>query len=144
MTYTPRTADELEVLRIQLARQKEHQERADSIQEWIKQLESGEWNEKSERTADQQLWTDQLIDILIKGVESQHWKEISSHLDWGATIGYDEEKMLKNWLEKAGSAVSPSMLTLLRADIRKKFPEEILSEAERARNFPLAAVERMP
>ena len=97
LTYTPRTADELEVLRIQLARQKERQERADSIQEWIKQLESGEWNEKSERTADQQLWLDQLLDILIKGAESQNWKEMSSHLEWGATIGYEEEKMLKNW-----------------------------------------------
>ena len=65
-------------------------------------------------------------------------------MEWGAILGYNEEKMLKNLLEKAGSAVSPSRLALLRADIRKKFPEEILSEAERARNFPLAAVERMP
>ena len=143
LTYTPRTADELEVLRIQLARQKERQERADSIQEWIKQLESGEWNEKSERTADQQLWLDQLLDILIKGAESQNWKEMSSHLEWGATIGYDEEKMLKNWFEKAGSAVSPSRLTLLRADIQKKFSEEILSEAESVRYLPLSAVDRI-
>ena len=143
LTYSPRTTDELEVLRIQLARQKERQERADSIQEWIKQLESGEWNEKSERTADQQLWLDQLLDILIKGAESQHWKEMSSHLEWGATLGYDEEKIIKKWLEKAGSAISPSRLTLLRADIRKKFPEEILSEAERARKFPLVAVDRI-
>ena len=82
LTYTPRTADELEVLRIQLARQKERQERADSIQEWIKQLESGEWNEKSERTADQQLWLDQLLDILIKSAESQHWKEMSSYFEF--------------------------------------------------------------
>ena len=98
LTYTPRTADELEVLRIQLARQKERQERADSTQEWIKQLEAGEWNENSERTIDQQLWLEQLLDILIKGSESQYWKEISSHLEWGATLGYDEEKMIKNWL----------------------------------------------
>ena len=87
LTYTPRTADELEVLQIQLDRQKERQERADSIQEWIKQLESGKWNEKSERTADQQLWLDQLLDILIHGAESQNWKEISSYLEWGPTFG---------------------------------------------------------
>jgi len=144
LTYTPRTADELEVLRIQLARKKERQQRADIIQEWIKQLESGEWNGNLERTTDQQFWLDQLLDILIKGAESQHWKEMSSHLKWEATLGYDEEKMLKNWLEKAGSAVSPSRLTLLRADIRKKFPEEILSEVERTRHFPLSAVDRIP
>ena len=120
LTYTPRTADELEVLRIQLVRQKKRQESADSIHEWIKKIESGEWNEISERTADQQLWLDQLLDILIKGTESQHWKEMSSLLEWGATLGYYEEKMLKNLLEKAGSAVTPSRLALLRADIRKK------------------------
>jgi len=143
LTYTPRTADELEVLRIQLIRQKERQERADSIQEWIKQLESGKWNEKSGRTADQQFWLDQLLDILIKGSESQHWKEMASLLEWATTLGYDEEKVLKNWLEKAGSAVSPSKLTLLRADIRKKFTEEILSDAERTRKLPLVAVDRI-
>jgi len=143
LTYTPRTTEELEVLRIQLARQRERQERADSIQEWIKQIESGEWNEKSERTADQQLWLDRLLDILIKGAESQHWKEMSSYLEWGATLGYDVEKLIKKWLEKAGSAVSSSRLTLLRADIRKKFPKEILLEAERTRNLPLAVVDRI-
>ena len=138
MSYTPRTSEELEILRIQLKRQKELQEKSDTIQRWINLLESGEWNENSERTADQQFWLDELLDILVKGSESQHWKEMSSHLEWGATLGYDEEKIIKKWLEKVGSAVTPSRLTLLRADIRKKFSEEILSEVERLRNSLLS------
>ena len=124
MSYTPRTSDELEILRIQLSRQKERQERSDTIQRWINLLESGEWNENSERTADQQFWLDELLDILVKGSESQHWKEMSYHLEWGATLGYDEEKIIKKWLEKVGSAVTPSRLTLLRADIRKNFQKK--------------------
>ncbi len=143
LTYTPRTSDELEVLRIQLARQKERKERSDSIKQWIKQLESGKWNEKSERTADQQLWLDQLIDILIKSSDSQYWKELSTHMEWGSTLGYDEEKIIKNLLEKAGSKVSPSKLTLLRAGIREKFDEDILIEAKRVRNLPLKEVNRI-
>ncbi len=143
MSYTPRTSDELEILRIQLTRQKESQERYDTIQRWINLLESREWNENSVRTADQQFWLDQLLDILVKGSESKHWKEMSSHLEWGATLGYDEEKIIKKWLEKAGSAVSPSRLTLLRADIRKNFSEEILSEVERLRNLPFSVAYRI-
>jgi len=144
LTYTPRTSYELGALRMQLDKQKERQEKAESIKYWIKLLDSGEWNEKSERSAEQQLWLDQLLDILIKGAESQHWKEISTNLEWGSNLGYDEEKMLKDWLEKAGSALSPSRLTLLRADVKKNFPEEILFEAKRVRNFPFVACERIP
>ncbi len=143
MSYTPRTSDELEILRIQLSRQKERQERSDTIQRWINLVESGEWNENSERTADQQFWLDELLDILVKGSESQHWKEMSSHLEWDATLGYDEEKIIKKLLEKVGSAVTPSRLTLLRADIRNNFSEEILSEVERLRNFPLSVSYRI-
>ena len=109
----------MEILRIQLTRQKERQERSDTIQLWINLIESGEWKENSERTADQQFWLDKLLDILVKGSESQHRKEMSSHLEWGATLGYDEEKNIKKWVEKVGSAVTPSKLTLLRANIRK-------------------------
>ncbi len=142
LTYTPRTEDELEALRIQLARQKERQQRANNIQQWINQLERGEWNSDSVISEEQQLWLDQLLNILIKASESPHWKEMSSLLDWGTTLGYNEEKSLKNWLAKAGSPVSPSRLTLLRADIRKQFPEEILAEVERVRNLPLEKLER--
>ncbi len=138
LTYTPRTEDELEAL----ARQKERQQRANNIQQWINQLERGEWNSDSVISEEQQLWLDQLLNILIKASESPHWKEMSSLLDWGTTLGYNEEKSLKNWLAKAGSPVSPSRLTLLRADIRKQFPEEILAEVERVRNLPLEKLER--
>lgn len=143
LTYTPRNAEELEALRIQLARQKERQERGNNIQQWIKQLESGEWNSDSVISMDQQLWLDQLLNLLIKGSESPDWKEMSSLLDWGTTLGYNEEKTLKHWLAKAGFTVSPSRLTLLRADIRKQFPEEISAEVEHVRNLPLEKFERI-
>ena len=35
MSYTPRTSEELEILQIQLTRQKERQERFDTINLWI-------------------------------------------------------------------------------------------------------------
>ncbi len=142
-TYTPRTLEELEVVRNQLARKKERQERLFRIKHWIKKIESGELNEKSHLTAEQKIWLDQLLEILIKGSYSQYWKEISSHFKWGETFGYDEEKMIKKWLEKMGYEVSPSRLTLLRADIQKQFKKEILSEAERLREIPLITVDRI-
>ena len=143
-TYTPRTLEELEVVGIQLAKQKERQERTCSIKDWITKLESGELNEKSYLTAGQKFWFDQLLEILIKGTESQHWKEMSYHLKWGESFGYDEEKMLKKWLEKVGYLVSPSRLMLLRADIQKKFNKEVLSEAKRLSNIPLSAAYSIP
>ncbi len=142
-TYTPRTLEELEVVRIQLARKKERQERLFSIKHWIKQIESGELNEKSYLTGEQKFWLDQLLEILVKGSYSQYWKEISSHFKWGETFGYDEEKMLKKWLEKMGYEVSPSRLTLLRADIQTQFKKEILSEAERVKSIPLLTGDRI-
>ena len=143
LTYTPRTSAELELLQVQLVRQHERRKRAVNIQKWIKHLESGAWNEDSEITAEQQIWLDQLLNLLADGTDSPHWKEMSSLLGWGTSIGPGEENSLKRWLAKAGAPVSASRLTLLRANVREQFTEEALSEVERVSNLPLENIERI-
>ncbi len=140
LTYTPRTDEELELMKMQLARQQELLERAVNIQKWIKQLESGEWNAEAEISEEQQNWLDQLLNLLTEGTDSPNWKEFSSLLDWGSTFGIGEENSIKRWLDNAGSPVSFSRLTLLRAHVREHFNAEIYSEVERVRKTPLAKI----
>ena len=137
LTYTPRTEEELSLLKVQLARQKELKERELNIQTWIKNLESGDWHADSEISTEQKQWLHQLLNLLTEGTDSQHWKEMSSLLDWGSSFGIGEENALKRWLEKAGSSVSTSRLTLLRASVREHFSNEIYQEVERVRKIPL-------
>ena len=137
LTYTPRTEEELSLLKVQLARQKELKERELNIQTWIKNLESGDWHADSEISTEQKQWLHQLLNLLTEGTDSQHWKEMSSLLNWGSSFGIGEENALKRWLEKAGSSVSTSRLTLLRASVREHFSNEIYQEVERVRKIPL-------
>mgnify|MGYP006409930283 FL=1 len=141
LTYTPRTEEELELLKVQLARQKELKERALNIQTWIKNLESGDWHADSEISTEQRQWLDQLLNLLTEGTDSQYWKEISTLLDWGSSFGIGEENALKRWLENAGSAVSTSRLTLLRANVREHFSDEIYQDVERVRKIPQEKLE---
>ena len=137
LTYTPRTEEELSLLKVQLARQKELKDRELNIQTWIKNLESGDWHADSEISTEQKQWLHQLLNLLTEGTDSQHWKEMSSLLDWGSSFGIGEENALKRWLEKAGSSVSTSRLTLLRASVREHFSNEIYQEVERIQKIPL-------
>ncbi|MEZ7973407.1 MAG: RNB domain-containing ribonuclease [SAR324 cluster bacterium] len=137
LTYTPRTEEELSLLKVQLARQKELKDRELNIQTWIKNLESGDWHADSEISTEQKQWLHQLLNLLTEGTDSQHWKEMSSLLNWGSSFGIGEENALKRWLEKAGSSVSTSRLTLLRASVREHFSNEIYQEVERVRKIPL-------
>ena len=137
LTYTPRTEEELSLLKVQLARQKELKERELNIQTWIKNLESGDWHADSEISTEQKQWLHQLLNLLTEGTDSKHWKEMSSLLNWGSSFGIGEENALKRWLEKAGSSVSTSRLTLLRASVREHFSNEIYQEVERVRKIPL-------
>ena len=143
LTYTPRTEEELELLKVQLARQKELKERELNIQTWIKNLESGDWHADSEISTEQKQWLHQLLNLLTEGTDSQYWKEMSSLLDWGSALGIGEENALKRWLERAGSPVSTSRLTLLRASVREHFSNEIYQEVERVRNIPLEKQEML-
>ena len=143
LTYTPRTEEELELLKVQLARQKELKERALNIQTWIKNLESGDWHADSKISTEQRQWLDQLLNLLTEGTDSQYWKEMSSLLDWGSALGIGEKNALKRWLERAGSPVSTSRLTLLRASVREHFSNEIYQEVERVRNIPLEKQEML-
>lgn len=143
LTYTPRTEEELELLKVQLARQKELKERELNIQTWIKNLESGDWDADSEISTEQRQWLHQLLNLLTEGTDSQYWKEMSSLLDWGSALGIGEENALKRWLERAGSPVSTSRLTLLRASVREHFSNEIYQEVERVRNIPLEKQEML-
>ncbi|HIO60750.1 MAG TPA: RNB domain-containing ribonuclease [Deltaproteobacteria bacterium] len=136
-TYTPRTGVELETIKAQMAREKKLKEQEVRINKWIKQLESGDWNAESEISAEQQNWIDQLLNLLTDGTDSQYWKEMSSLLDWSNSFGFGEENCLKRWLSRAGSPVSPSRLTLLRARVRERFNAEIYAEVERIRKTPL-------
>lgn len=143
LTYTPRTEEELELLKVQLARQKELKERELNIQTWIKNLESGDWDADSEISTEQRQWLHQLLNLLTEGTDSQYWKEMSSLLDWGSALGIGEKNALKRWLERAGSPVSTSRLTLLRASVREHFSNEIYQEVERVRNIPLEKQEML-
>ena len=143
LTYTPRTEEELELLKIQLARQKELKERELNIQTWIKNLESGDWHADSEISIEQGQWLHQLLNLLTEGTDSQYWKEMSSLLDWGSALGIGEENALKRWLERAGSPVSTSRLTLLRASVREHFSNEIYQEVERVRKILLEKQEML-
>jgi exoribonuclease-2 len=137
LTYTPRTEEELSLLKVQLARQKELKDRELNMQTWIKNLESGDWHADSEISTEQKQWLHQLLNLLTEGTDSKHWKEMSSLLNWGSSFGIGEENALKRWLEKAGSSVSTSRLTLLRASVREHFSNEIYQEVERVRKIPL-------
>ncbi|MDE0792484.1 MAG: RNB domain-containing ribonuclease, partial [SAR324 cluster bacterium] len=143
LTYTPRTEEELELLKIQLARQKELKERELNIQTWIKNLESGDWHADSEISTEQKQWLHQLLNLLTEGTDSQYWKEMSSLLDWGSALGIGEENAIKRWLKRAGSPVSTSRLTLLRASVREYFSNEIYQEVERVRKIPLEKQEML-
>ena len=141
LTYTPRTTEELEVLQIQLARQHERQKRAENIQKWIHQLESGLWNAETNISAEQNILLDQLLNLLAEGVESPFWKEFSSQLEWGNYLGLAEENSLKRWLASAGVPISPGRLTLLRAKVREYFPENVLAETARLKKYPQQTIE---
>ncbi|GIT73608.1 MAG: hypothetical protein Ct9H300mP28_34220 [Pseudomonadota bacterium] len=79
-----------------------------------------------------------MLDILNLKIQNLTLERNVLLLEWGAPLGYDEEKKLKKLLEKAGFAVSPSRLRCFGQIFEKKFPrEKILSEAERHENFSL-------
>ena len=137
LTYTPRTEEELDFLKLQLARQKELKDRELNIQVWIKNLESGDWQADSEISNEQRQWLHQLLNLLTEGTDSKYWKEMSILLDWGSSFGIGEENVIKSWLEKAGSLVSTSRLTLLRASVREHFSNEIYKEVERIQKITL-------
>ena len=137
LTYTPRTGGELDLLKVQLARQKELKERELNINTWIRNLDTGDWNADSEITTEQRIWLHQLLNLLTEGTDSKYWKEISLILDWGSTLGLGEENTIKNWLEKAGSPVSISRLTLLRASVHEHFSNEIYQEVDRIKKITL-------
>ena len=142
-TYTPRTSAELELLQVQMEIQREREKRTIKIQSWIRNIESGSWNADLGITAEQQIWLDQLLSLLANGTDSPYWKELSSLLGWGTSIGLGEENSIKRWLAKAGNPVSASRLTLLRANVRERFTEEALAEVERVSNLPLENIERI-
>ena len=137
LTYTPRTEEELNLLKVQISREKELHEQKLNIQKWINQLETDEWTTEEVISSEQQNWLDQLLNVLIEGTDSHYWKELSILLEWGTSFGIGEESSLKRWLENAGSPVSKSRLTLLRANVREQFNSEIYEEVENVRNSQL-------
>jgi len=131
LTYTPRTQEELENLRVQLTRQKDSKEYSEKVKAWIKLLETDKWGTESKISTKQKNWIDQLLNLLVEGTESKFWKEFSSALGWGASFGNTEEKSLLKWLCNAGNPVSRSRLILLRANVHEQFGENIYKEVER-------------
>ena len=140
LTYTPRTEKELEIIKVQLSRQKEIKDRGLNIKKWIHEIENNNWDINSSSSVEQRQWFEKLLDILVDGTNSKYWKEISSYLEWGPSIGIQEEKIIKRWLKKAGSPVSHSRLTLLRADVRERFSDEIHKEVAHIQKIPLKEI----
>ena len=137
LTYTPRTKKELELIKVQLSRQKDFQEYSEKIFQWIKLLESGAWNSETEISYEQKNWLDQLFNLLIEGTNSKYWKEISSVLDWGSSFGIGEERTIMRWLSNSGKPVSWSRLILLRANVHEHFGKNISKEVETILKTPL-------
>ncbi|MFL2739742.1 MAG: ribonuclease catalytic domain-containing protein [bacterium] len=144
LTYTPRTEEELGLLKVQLVRQKEVKDRAINVKSWIKQLEAGNWHKDSNISTEQRQWLDQLLNILVDGTGSQYWAEISAILEWDSSIGISQENSLKRWLEIAGSPISTSRLTLLRANVRLNFSNKIYQDVERVIKIPLRKTKTIP
>ena len=100
LTYTPRTSEELALLKVQFARLQEQQKRTVNIQKWIKQLESGEWNANTKITFSDNVTIDG--QELKKGTyaiftipNETSWDVIfySDSNNWGAPQKWDESKV---------------------------------------------------
>ena len=65
------------------------------FQKWINDIESGNWGNDYIINSEKALFINQLIDLLIEGSESIHWKEMSTILNLGSYFGIDQENKLK-------------------------------------------------
>ncbi len=143
LTYTPRTQEELALLKIQLLRQEKIEEKRNKIQEWIKQLESGEWNKDSAISSEQKDLLQQIQNLLIKGSDSKYWKELSLILNLGPSLDIIKENKLKKWIYNAGEALSFSKLRILRADVKDFFSKDIYAEVKRIKEAPLIKTKKI-
>ena len=143
LTYTPRTHEELALLKIQILRQEKLEEKRKKIQKWIKQLESGEWNKDSEICSEQEDLIKQIQNLLIKGADSRYWKELSLILKLGTSLDIVKENKLKKWISKAGETLSFSKLTILRADVKEFFSNDIYAEVKRIKEIPLLKTKKI-
>jgi len=144
LTYTPRTHEELGLLKIQLLKKKELEKRNYNIQKWIKYLESGKLAKGYEIPYEHQDWLNKLLNLLIEGSDSKYWKDMSPILKFGSTFGISEENKLKKWLSQAGNPISASRLILLRANVKDYFNKEIYNEIERIKKNPWEKTKNLP
>jgi len=144
LTYTPRTHDELELLKIQLLSQKKIEEKREKVQNLIKQLESEKWGEDTEISSENKDLLTQILNLLIKGTDSKYWKEMSLILKLGSSLDIVKENKLKKWLSQAGQPISYSKLIILRAEVKQFFSKDIDSEVKRIKETPLVKTKKIP
>ena len=144
LTYTPRTKEEIKLIKIQLNREKKIKEKTTKFQKWINDIESGNWGNDYIINSEKALFINQLIDLLIEGSESIHWKEMSTILNLGSYFGIDQENKLKKWLSQAGANISWSRLILLRSRVKDNFGKDIYNEVKNIKEKSLAKTKLFP
>ncbi|MBF0278202.1 MAG: RNB domain-containing ribonuclease [SAR324 cluster bacterium] len=127
--FTARTSEELAQIDAKAKREKEQQEWESRIQQWILELETGNWTPKTQASEEQILWIQQLQSVLVYGKNSAYWKSISPLFNLSASPSEDEEAKLRSLLKQAGYPISKGRLLLLRASVKDEFSQELLDAA---------------
>ncbi|HIL87492.1 MAG TPA: RNB domain-containing ribonuclease [Deltaproteobacteria bacterium] len=142
--YVPRSAEELAQLDAQLARKQARAAKIAQIQEWIRQLEDGEWTPETPRNEAQEDWLVQLVRLLAEGREAPHWKEFAPLLGLGPILDVPEQQRLRRLLALAGRPVSTGRLILLQAQVRDRFSKPALEAVSAIHNLPLPDLPTLP
>ena len=142
--YIPRSAEELTQLDAQLAREQARVEKITQIQEWVRQLEAGEWTPETPRSKEQEGWLAQLVRLLSEGQNASHWKEFSPLLRLGSILDTPEQQRLRRLLALAGSPVSAGRMLLLQAQVRERFSRPVLEAASALQDLPLPDLPALP
>ncbi|MEE2717372.1 MAG: RNB domain-containing ribonuclease [SAR324 cluster bacterium] len=142
--YLPRSAEELAQLDAQLAREQAKTERIMQIQEWVRQLEAGEWTPETPRSEAQEDWLAQLMRLLAEGRDAPHWKEFAPLLGLGTLLDTPEQLRLRRLLALAGRPVSAGRMILLQAQVRERFPTPVLEAAAAIQDLPLPDLPTLP
>ena len=142
--YLPRSAEELTQLDAQLAREQARAEKVAQIQEWVRQLEVGEWTPETPRSEQQEGWLAQLVRLLSEGRDAPHWKEFAPLLGLGSILDVPEQQRLRRLLALAGRPVSAGRMILLQAQVRERFSQPVLEAASTLRDLPLPDLPTLP
>lgn len=123
LSYTPRSSKELKIIRTKQVREEKRQRTLKQIQDWVHKLDSEVFLDPQENKGLGNL-VKQLESLLIQGLDSPYWKELSPVLNL-KNMELSTELRVLRWLKNAGHSISSSRLTLMRAGARAEFSESL-------------------